>query len=82
MKKRTHIESLDRLKRKPHVKKLIEKAKANGKITGEPKDEGVRQVYRKPKPRRLKDYEKRSKTDLFSSGRVVSGGGPGTGKRR
>lgn len=82
MKKRARSESAAKLKRSPLVKKLIEKAKANGKVIGAPADTAVLQVYRKSKPRFLKDYEKRSKTDLFSTGRVVSGGGPGTGKRR
>lgn len=82
MKKGTHIELLDKLARKPHVKKLIAKAKANGKVTGKPTEGDTQAVFRKPKPRRLKDYEKRSKDDIWYRGGVVSGGGPGTGKRR
>lgn len=79
---KTHIESLKKLACKPHVKKLITRAKANGKVTGKPADSDAKAAYQKSKPRRLKDYEMRSKHDLFSKGRVVSGGGPGTGRRR
>ena len=79
------LKKLEKLKHKPHVQKIIERAEANGKVVGRPEDsdyEGQPAKRRKRRPRLLKDYEKRSKTDVFSTGRVVSGGGVGTGKRR
>lgn len=64
---------------KPHVRQIIEEAKARGKIIGHP---GSRSGLNRDKEK-LPVFREGSGTDVYARRRVISGGGgPGTGKRR